>query len=255
MFRPGLCSVTLRALPAVEVVAVAADAGLVAVEWGGDVHVPVGDLAVAEQVRAATSRAGLAVASYGSYFHAGVSDPATIAPTVETARVLGAPRIRIWAGDKGSARSDAEHRSAVVDSARRMVERAAAAGITVAFELHAGTLTDEPGSTLALLTEVTGAGTYWQPPNDVPDHAVLDALDLLAPKVRALHVFSWWPGTRRQRLVAREALWRATLGRLRTTDRELDALLEFVPGDDPALVAGEAETLRRWIRPAGTSGS
>src|SRR5690349_14495097 len=111
MLVPGLCSVTLRARPAREVVAVAADAGLVAVEWGGDVHVPVGALTVAEEVRTATTGAGLTVAAYGSYFTAGVSDPAQIGPTVATAHALGAPRIRIWAGDQASARADAGGRA------------------------------------------------------------------------------------------------------------------------------------------------
>ena len=64
--RLGMCSVTLRALPVDAVLRVAVDAGLACVEWGGDVHVPCGDLAAADRVRALTAAAGLAVASYGS---------------------------------------------------------------------------------------------------------------------------------------------------------------------------------------------
>jgi sugar phosphate isomerase/epimerase len=247
VFVPGICSVTLRALPAVEVVAIAADAALAAVEWGGDVHVPPGDLATAERVRAATARSGLVVASYGSYFRVGVTDPAEAAPVVATARELGAPRIRVWAGDRASTAVTGTQRSAVADGARRMVEQAAEAGIEVAFEFHGDTLTDDPGSALALLAEVPGAGTYWQPPNGLADQETLAGLDEVAPAVAAVHVFSWWPGTRRRRLIERDGLWRGAVERLRAVGRDLDMLLEFVPGDDPALVREEGSTLRSWI--------
>ena len=45
MIRPGLCSVTFRALDVPAVVRLAAEAGLERIEWAGDVHVPPGDLA------------------------------------------------------------------------------------------------------------------------------------------------------------------------------------------------------------------
>ena len=50
MIRTGLCSVTFRSLPPREVVRVAAEANLDGIEWGADVHVPVGELATAEDV-------------------------------------------------------------------------------------------------------------------------------------------------------------------------------------------------------------
>src|SRR5882757_9894660 len=68
---PGLCSVTLRAHPPDEVLAVARSGGLEVIEWGGDVHVPVGDLGRAREVGARTEYAGLEVCSYGSYFGRG----------------------------------------------------------------------------------------------------------------------------------------------------------------------------------------
>ena len=47
----GLCSVTLRARSIAEVVDAAVGAGLAAIEWGGDVHVPPGDLQAAAEAR------------------------------------------------------------------------------------------------------------------------------------------------------------------------------------------------------------
>ena len=45
--QPGLCSVTFRRCSAAEIVELATRAGLRCIEWGGDVHVPHGDLRTA----------------------------------------------------------------------------------------------------------------------------------------------------------------------------------------------------------------
>ncbi|MGW2900916.1 hypothetical protein ACWDAO_41745, partial [Streptomyces sp. NPDC001212] len=76
---PGLVSVTFRTLSAEAVISLAAEAGLGAVEWGGDVHVPAGAFATAERVRERSADAGLEIAAYGSYHRAGQSDPADFA--------------------------------------------------------------------------------------------------------------------------------------------------------------------------------
>jgi 3-dehydroshikimate dehydratase len=231
VIRTGLCSVTLRALPVGDVVAVAAGAGLECIEWGGDVHVPAGDLEAARAARDATAGAGLRVASYGSYYRC----DGNFAPVFESARALGAPRIRIWAGEVPSSEATPAHRAAVAGAAREAASR----GIEVAFEFHGGTLTDDIDSALAL-AGASGVPCYWQPPQDMPDGEALAGLRRLA-HVPAVHVFSWWPGSTRLRLHERADLWRAVFERF--TDG--DALLEFVPGDDTDLVAAEAEELRR----------
>jgi 3-dehydroshikimate dehydratase len=232
----GLCSVTLRALSVEEVVAVTAGAGLECIEWGGDVHVAPGDLAAARRAREATLAAGLRVASYGSYWRCA----GDFAPVLATARELGAPRVRIWAGETGSADATPAERDAVAAAARAAAASAASppTPIALAFELHGGTLTDTFDSALALV-EASGVPCYWQPPQSLPDAEALDGLRRL-PDVPAVHVFSWWPGSTRLRLSERADLWRAVFEVFRSGD----ALLEFVPGDDPALVAEEAEACR-----------
>ncbi len=217
---------TLRGLPVEEVVAVAAGAGLECIEWGGDVHVPAGDVEAARRAREATEAAGLRVASYGSYWRCSGDFDGVLA----SARGLGAPRVRIWAGDSGSSVSEV---AAAARSASRLIE--------VAFEFHGGTLTEDIDSALALVAE-SGVPCYWQPPQDLPDAEALATLRRL-PHVPAVHVFSWWPGSTRLRLRERGDLWRAVF-------REFthgDALLEFVPDDDPALVAEEAEACRSFL--------
>ncbi len=246
--RPGLCSVTFRQLAAEEVVAVAAEAGLEVIEWGGDLHVPPGDPERAAVVAAATTDAGLAVCSYGSYFRASTGEDIT--PVLDSAEALGADRVRVWAGTVGSTEaSDADW----ADTAARLRDACAAAsarGIGLALEYHGGTLADTPPSTLRLLAEVgsPALSAYWQPTVGAADDVALAEYDAIAAHVSAVHVFSWWPRGERLRLHERAALWRRALAAAASAPHPpRDALLEFVPEDDPALLAAEAATLRGWL--------
>ena len=67
--RTGLTSVTFRQKTIDEIVALAHMAQLDGIEWGGDLHVPAGDVQAARHAAKATADAGLSVLSYGSYFH------------------------------------------------------------------------------------------------------------------------------------------------------------------------------------------
>src|SRR6185312_13188931 len=100
MISPGLVSITFRALTPAEVIALARQAGLRGIEWGGDIHVPHGNGARAREVKEMTAEAGLTVAAYGSYYRAGQADSSglTFDAVLETALELGAPLIRVWAG-------------------------------------------------------------------------------------------------------------------------------------------------------------
>ena len=75
MIQGGLVSASFRALAPGEIVDLVAQAGLAGIEWGGDVHVPHGDVACAREVYRRTVDAGLTVCSYGSYYRAGTGEP------------------------------------------------------------------------------------------------------------------------------------------------------------------------------------
>ena len=69
--RPtGLLSVTFRSLPFERIIDLTVQAGLDGIEWGGDVHVPPGELKLAERIGQAARGAGLVNFSYGSYWRA-----------------------------------------------------------------------------------------------------------------------------------------------------------------------------------------
>lgn len=247
--RAGLCSVTFRQLTAEQVVAEAADAQLEVIEWGGDVHVPAGDPDRAMQVADLTQDAGLAVCSYGSYFRAGADEQLT--PILESAQALGADRVRIWAGRVDSQDATPDEYAAVVARLRDAAAEASDRGVSLALEYHRGTLANTSDATLRLLADVPGLTTYWQPSVNAPDAVALAEYAAVAAHTSAVHVFSWWPDAERLRLDERGDLWRALFAATAAQAAPpRDALLEFVPDDDPALLASEAATLRRWISEA-----
>jgi hypothetical protein len=241
--------VTFRKLAVEEVVQVAERAGLAAIEWGGDVHVPLGDLPAARKARALCEDRGLAIAAYGSYLRAGSVDREEIRTAVTTAAELGAPRIRVWAGTVGTAEAGVGDRMAVTRGLVELADVAAGSGIEIAMEFHRNTLTDEVDSTITLLLDVGAPNltTYWQPPVDLDDVECLQQLEALMPWLSTVHVFSWWPSNNRLPLAARESLWRPVLDRLAAEPREINALLEFVADDSVDQLATDAAHLHSWV--------
>jgi sugar phosphate isomerase/epimerase len=244
-----LVSVTFRQLGVEEVVEVAEQAGLTAIEWGGDIHVPLGDLPAARKARALCEDRGIAIAAYGSYLRAGSVDREEIRTAVTTAVELGAPRIRVWAGTVGTAEAGVGDRMAVTRGLAELADVAAGSGIEIAMEFHRNTLTDEVDSTITLLLDVGAPNltTYWQPPVDLDDAECLEQLEALMPWLSTVHVFSWWPSNTRLPLAARESLWRPVLDRLAAEPREINALLEFVADDSVSQLTTDAADLHSWV--------
>ncbi|GAB2523428.1 sugar phosphate isomerase/epimerase family protein [Paramicrobacterium agarici] len=247
--RAGLCSVTFRAMSTDDVIAAARDAELESIEWGtgeGE-HLVPGDREGARRLGERTRAAGLAVASLGGYYRCG--DDESITPLLDSAVAAGAPRVRVWAGSVGSAEADEHERQRIASRLRDAVGQADAHGIELALEYHGRTLTDTAASTLSLLESVgmPQLSSYWQPTQGAADDAALAEFDAVAPHVSTVHVFSWWPMAERLRLSERHDLWHRVFARAASLPRITDALLEFVPNDDPALLPAEAATLRSWL--------
>lgn len=257
MMRPGLTSITFRKLPAQEVVRLAAEAKLEGIEWGGDVHVPPGDLAAARQAAALTRDAGLVVSSYGSYYRTGDEASDVFPRVLETAVALGAPIIRIWAGRVGSAQADQSLRDRVADDGRRIAELAAKAGLRLACEWHGNTLMDTAASASALLDAVAHPAfqTYWQPHQRMAFADCLRDMDAALPRLAGVHVFHW-----DERTVARlplqdgETVWKPYLTKAAQAG-SIFALLEFVMNDDPQQLLHDAAVLRSWLAATASASS
>ena len=151
MIHPGLVSITFRKLTPRQVVDLVVQAGLEAVEWGGDVHAPHGDVAKAREIAQMMAGAGLAMPTYGSYYRVGHRADVPFPDVLVSAVALGIPTIRVWAGKVGSAEADAAYWKAVVADSQRIVDLAATEGIAIAYEFHGNTLTDSAEFTRRLL--------------------------------------------------------------------------------------------------------
>lgn len=252
MILPGLCSVTFRKLSAEEIVKLASQTDLAAIEWGGDVHVPHGDVARAREVARLCADAGLATPSYGSYFRA---DPAEEKPefsaVLDSAKALGAKTIRIWAGQKESAQMTADDWKRLTDESLRVGALAGEAGCEVAFEYHLHTAMDENVAVNRLLRESDhpAVRTYWQPRQKLTTAERLESLQVVLPKLAHLHVFQWVGDPLERRPLA-EGMdeWRQYFQLADTAEGERFAFLEFVPEDNAEAFRADAATLSAMLR-------
>ncbi|MCB1248158.1 MAG: sugar phosphate isomerase/epimerase [Acidimicrobiales bacterium] len=267
---PGLCSVTFRALAVPAVVDLAAEAGLEAIEWGGDVHVPPGDVRRAAAAAQSTLATGLRVGSYGSYLFAGTDlDADDVARTLDVVEALGAPWLRLWCPFGIEPGDDEADRAGVTAAVGAVAAAAHDRGVGVYLEFHGGTLTASAASARRLLDDVgaPNLACAWQPPYWAPEEpdAEAAAVGLLGADLAHLHVYAWEPDGTRRPLHSEADRWRRRLAAAGdalaapansaaaacTADavhidvaRPHLALVEFVPGDDPACLADEVATLR-----------
>ena len=249
MIHPGLASVTFRELSPAQIVDLVGTAGLLGIEWGGDVHVPHGDLARACEVRKITEKAHLKIAAYGSYYHVGHEELVPFETVLATAKELGAPIIRVLLGKQGSANANQDYLQHVVKESYRISELAAAASIRIACEWHGSTLTDDVAMAVSLLKAVNHEDfrTYWQTPQGMPHSCCLKELEAVRSWLIGLHVFYWHVETReRLALADGRSEWRQYLARANDAG-ELFALMEFVPDDSPEAFLRDAATLKSWL--------
>jgi 3-dehydroshikimate dehydratase len=252
MLIPGLVSVTFRELPAEQIIALAAEAGLGSIEWGGDIHVPHGDLETARRVGRLTRNAGLETSAYGSYYRAAGSGATNVdfGSVCKTAIALGTPLIRVWAGAAGSAQADSATRRAVVEDLQMACDKAAAEEIDVSLEFHGGTLCDTPEAATQLVQQVArpNLSTYWQPPNGVGRDVCVAGLKSMLRHVRNIHVFHWWPDhEHRLPLEDGSDRWREYFRFLAGDDARRVVSLEFVRNGETAQFRKDASTLHQLL--------
>ncbi len=203
--------------------------------------------------------AGLKVAAYGSYYRAGESEVKNLNFTtvLETATALGAPLIRIWAGNRSPQDADEAYRSRVAADTSRVAALAQIAGVRIAYEYHPQTLTETPESAVSLLKVVDhpNLSTYWQVPLDATLEDRTRSLEAVLPFLSNFHVYhmvSFHGEVRRQPLSGAESAWMKDLHAIDRTMRSHYVLLEFVQDDDPANFLCDAAVLRGWLEAIST---
>lgn len=250
MLHAGLVSITFRQLGAAHIVALAREAQLGSIEWGGDLHAPPGDETRARELASQTRDAGLRVSAYGSYYRLRdeTQEEAPFEAVLATALALEAPLIRVWAGAAGPDSTPPAERERIIDRARHICALAETAGVGVAFEYHRNTLTETSAMARHVLQRIDTAGVYWQPRNGWTAQENLLALETVAPWLGNVHCFHWWPTARDRRPLQEGAGdWQLYLERLAALPGDRQVSLEFVRDDSPEQLLRDAATLRAWL--------
>lgn len=247
MILPGLVSVTFRQLSPRTIVDLLVEADLKGVEWGGDLHVPHGNLVQAREVAKMTTDAGIAIVAYGSYYRFDEQElPFT--QVLETALALQAPLIRVWAGKQGSAETSKAEWERIIQQSRIIADQAGEFGIKVAYEYHGGTLTDTNKSALKLLTSVNNSNFYslWQPLCTHDQATRIAGLKEIQPWLTNLHVYYWQQG-KRFSLESGIHLWQEYLSHLTDSKTTHYGLLEFVRDDQPEQFLADARSFKELL--------
>jgi len=189
--KAGFATIALRQLDVLDAIDKAAAAGFHAVEiWGRPPHTPAPyDKNHTLAIRERLETNGMAAAVFGSYVNSAAPEfEHEAAVALEIACTLGASIIRVWAGDKEPPfASDDEW----TDNAARlkwMCERAADEGVTLAMEMHGGTLALTPEGVLHLieLADSDNLKLNYQV-NDPTNHDLERSVALVGPHVVMVH--------------------------------------------------------------------
>lgn len=255
MIKGGLTSVSFGSMSPKEIVSIVVKSGLKAIEWGGNRHVPHGNLKKAKEVKNLTRDAGLIISSYGSYYTAGESekDGLFFEKVLSSALELEVQNIRIWAGAKGSNLVDELYWETVVSDVRMIADIAAKEMISISFEFHNETLTDTNESCYKLINKVNknNVFTYWQPNLEYSYEERKLGLKILANKITNFHVFKCEYEKDKIRVFPLEKAideWRSYFEFMRDSPQKHYALIEVFNSYTPEKFFNDAKILRSIIK-------
>jgi len=253
MYYSGLTSISFRQLSCEEIIALA-KGKVDAIEWGSDVHVLPGNVERAKEVAKMTRDAGMAVASYGSYYYA--DEGADFDALLACAVAMEVKTIRIWAGKGGSDVMTAEKRKAVTEDIARITKLAAAKGITVSSEFHRNTLTDTLESALQLIRDVRALGgetfyTYWQPAPWFSFEENKRDVAAVMPYLTNVHIFHWDDKLQKYPIADGKAVWGEYFDIIRAYDKDQTdryVYIEFVCDNDPKNFPADAAAVNEIVK-------
>lgn len=232
----GLTSISFRALDYKEIVDMCEENKVDMIEWGGDVHVPPGDLKVAKEVGEITRSRGMKTFSYGSYYHLSRNEniKQSFSNILDTAEALGCELIRIWTGNTTKIEDIEQEYKKNVAELKIICEMASERNIMIGMEYHRDTLTETKEMTLKLLEGVNmdNLYTYWQPNPDISHEERLEEIRLLQKYICNVHVFHWVAGEEgdiRMPLSAGRKEWSQYWDLLK--DCNCPGIIEFVKDD------------------------
>lgn len=155
--KAGIATIALRRYDVFHALDLAAEAGFTGIElWGKPPHTPEEfDEDHTRRVRDRARSNGLHVHMFGSYASPVLPDfKQKSEDALKAAKILGARRIRVWAGNKEPHEADDELWDLVTRSLRDFALKAEDEGVTLAVEMHSGTLAATPEGALRLIETI-----------------------------------------------------------------------------------------------------
>jgi len=232
----GLTSISFRELGYREIIDMCDKNKVDLIEWGGDIHVPPGNLELAKEVGRATRSRGIKTLSYGSYYQLSKNEDIkkSFSKILDTAEALGCHLIRIWAGDTKEIQDVKQECEKNIAELKIISAMAAERNMVIGLEYHRHTLTETKEMTLKLLQGVSmdNLCTYWQPNPDISHEERLEEIRLLQKYICNVHVFYWVAGKEgdiRMPLSAGRKQWSQYWDLLRNCN--CPGIIEFVKGD------------------------
>lgn len=154
--KAGISTIALRKYDVLQAIDLAADAGFAGVEiWGRAPHTPDDfdadhTLKIRDRLRAKK----LGVSMVGSYVNPSSPDYVQrAADSLKIARILGARIIRVWAGNREPQDADEQLWAHVAKLFHDYALQAEDQGVTLAMEMHGGTLCLTPEGSLRVIEE------------------------------------------------------------------------------------------------------
>lgn len=237
----GLVSVTFRDKSPAEIVSEVKKAGLDAIEWGGDVHVPHGDVKRAKEVKKLCRDADIKIPEYGSYYILGQSERDLYKKVLDSCAALECDTVRVWPlQGTGSDCVPFSLYEKCVEDVRFICDENK--NITVCLECHPQSLTDEYHCALQFIKDADRANLkmFWQPNQFKPFSYNLDAARALEPYVKSVHTFSW-KREMHYPLAVLENEWKEYVSIL---GKDKNYMLEFMHDGKTESLKAAAETLR-----------
>ena len=252
MLRIGLTSVTFRQSSASEVIGYCKNCGIGAIEWGSDVHVPVDDVFNAEQIKKECNDEGITVSSYGTYYRCGTYEDGVkeFAKYIEIARILEAPTLRIWIGNRNFKEGDEEYIEAIVSEVQMLCDLAGKENMEIAGEFHIGTLCNTGESALEMVKRVNreNFGMYFQYDWNISLEQNCENLKSFLPILKNVHVFHYGNNGRHSLGEGDgERFWRKAIEILEDSNVEATLLFEFLPEQTVKCLEQETEILKEMI--------
>jgi len=195
----SLCTIAFRERLLEDAINIAQQIGFDGVEiWGREPH--ISENFDERRVRAARKMIedrNLTICGLGSYLRFSGSAPTEddedspdLASVLHTARVLGAPIVRVWAGSSPSSKARKRDWNLCVQELKGACEKAANVGAEIAVEMQSGTFADTAASANRLLDDVSAPNLKlnYQPSNGLPPENPVKRLRSVVNRLASVRV-------------------------------------------------------------------